>query len=115
MIFSTAVFLTLWGILTLLNLPLTQVHAGMVLYFTTVTAVILVWVEGGTNPDPKRVVRRYMAALVLKMFLSVLLVAALLVLLPRHRAVPLALTFAVLYLAYLTFTTLRLMRRPAGT
>lgn len=60
--------------------------------------------------DPKGFVSRFMLGLLGKMLLSLLMVVALLILLPRERSIPLALTFAVLYLAYLAFSTLRLTR-----
>lgn len=55
--------------------------------------------------DPKGFMSRFMLALALKLVVSLVAVAAILLLKPRSEAVPLALTFAALYLIFLVFST----------
>ena len=61
--------------------------------------------------DPKGFVRRFMTAMVLKMFGCLIVVVCLVFLAPRAEAIPWILCFALLYLAFLAFSVARLMRR----
>ncbi len=91
------------------GLPLHLGHAAVLAYLGGLTLVLHLWQERAMITDPKGFVRRFMAGLTLKMFVSVVAVAVVLLTLPRGRAVPLALTFALLYLAFLGFSTGRLV------
>ena len=95
-------------------IPTSGLFWGMLAWFTVLTLVLHAWQEGGRGGDPKIFVRRFMAGLVIKMMLSLMALVVLLVVLPKERLVPAAITFVLLYLAFLGFSTARsvgLMRR----
>ena len=97
-------------------IPTSGLFWGMLAWFTTLTLVLHTWQEGGRGGDAKVFVHRFMAGLVIKMMLSLLALVVLLVVLPKDRLVPAAITFVLLYLAFLGFSTARsvgLMRRNA--
>jgi hypothetical protein len=97
-------------------IPTSGVFWDMLAWFTVLTVVLHAWQEGGRGGDPKIFVRRFMAGLVIKMMLSLVALVVLLVVLPKDRLVPAAITFVLLYLAFLGFSTARsvgLMRRNA--
>ncbi|MBV6405917.1 MAG: hypothetical protein IT228_02380 [Flavobacteriales bacterium] len=90
-------------------------YAAVLVYLGGITLLLHRWQERALVEDPKGFVRRFMTGLTLKMFVSIVAVAVVLLTLPRDRAVPLALAFALLYLAFLGFSTGRLVnlsRRP---
>lgn len=109
--FAAAAGAVLYGVLYALHLPFTWPYAAVLAYLTAITLVLLRWQENGLRTDPKGFVNRFMLGLVLKMMLSLALIVAVLFLLPRPTALPLALSFALLYLAFLSFSTVRLSAR----
>ncbi|HEX2617382.1 MAG TPA: hypothetical protein VHL57_07550 [Flavobacteriales bacterium] len=111
LLFAAVCAAATFGALTALHLPFTWHYAAVIIYLAGITLVLHLWQEGALITDPKGFVNRFMLGLVLKMLLSLVLIVAVLFLLPREIALPLALTFAVLYLAFLAFSTLRLMAR----
>jgi hypothetical protein len=97
-------------------IPVSGLFWSMLAWFFVLTLVLHAWQEGGRGGDPKVFVRRFMAGLVIKMMLSLMALVVLLVVLPKDRLVPAAITFVLLYLAFLGFSTARsvgLMRRNA--
>ncbi len=80
----------------------------ILLYFAGLTGLLHAWQEDGLISDPKGFVRRFMTALMGKMLLSLVALMVLLLFAPIAIRVPLALSFAVLYLGFLVFSTLRL-------
>ncbi len=108
LLFTAVVAVCTWLVLNMLGQPFTAAYAGILGYFTLITCALHLWQEQGMDNDPKGFVRRFMAGLVMKMFLSLMVIVLLVFLLPRNTALPLAVTFAVLYLAYLGFSTARL-------
>ena len=58
--------------------------------------------------DPKGFMRRFMGSLALKMLLSLGLLTVLLLRAPKEKLLVSGVAFAVLYLAYLAFSTVRL-------
>lgn len=104
---SAAVFLGL----RLSGHPFTW-HFGVLLgYFALVTLLLLLWQEPRAASDIKGFIRRFMGGLVLKLLGSLVLLFALVKLAPLELLRPLTITFALLYFAFLTFSTLRLTRR----
>jgi hypothetical protein len=101
----------LYGVLTALHIPFTWPFVAVLVYLAAITLVLHLWQEKALVTDPKGFVNRFMLGLVLKMLLSLVLIVAVLFLLPRDTALPLALAFAVLYLAFLAFSTVRLSAR----
>ncbi|MDX9750789.1 MAG: hypothetical protein RBT71_06880 [Flavobacteriales bacterium] len=102
-------------VLHLSGIPFRAVHAGAIAYLALVTLALHAWQEGALVSDPKGFVPRFMTGLVLKMLASILVLVVIVVVLPKEEAIPLALAFAVLYLAFLAFSTVRLsglVRRP---
>jgi len=93
-----------------LHLPPNPVFLGLPLYFAVLTFLLHRWQEKALAGDPKGFVQRFMTALVVKMFASVAVLVALLLTAPDAFITPMALGFAVLYLAYVVFSTVRLMR-----
>lgn len=100
-----------FGVLTTLHLPFTWHYGAVIAYLTGITLLLHLWQERGLITDPKGFVNRFMLGLVLKMLVSLMLIVAVVLLLPRELALPLALAFAMLYLAFLGFSTVRLMGR----
>ncbi|HMQ75106.1 MAG TPA: hypothetical protein PKE21_01910 [Flavobacteriales bacterium] len=99
----TALFVRLAG------LSLHWGYGAVLIHLGGVTLLLHLWQERAMVNDPKGFVRRFMAGLMLKMFVSIVAVAVVLLTLPRAQAVPLALAFALLYLAFLGFSTGRLV------
>lgn len=93
-----------------LRLPWDPVFLGMPLYFAVLTFLLHRWQEKALAGDPKGFVQRFMTALVVKMFASVAVLVLLLLTTAERFITPMALGFAVLYLAYVVFSTIRLMR-----
>jgi len=80
----------------------------VLLFLFLLTALLLIRQEGNLSADPRRFTSGFMAGLAIKLLAGAAAVAAILSLLPRDAAVRLTLTFAVLYLAFLAFSTMRL-------
>ena len=117
LLFTTACGACTALVLRLAGLPWHWGYAAALAYLSAVTLLLHLWQERAMVTDPKGFVRRFMAGLTLKMFVSIVAVAVVLLTHPRAEAVPLALAFALLYLAFLGFSTGRLVnlsrRRPA--
>lgn len=120
LLFTAACAVCTWLALHFFNVPFQAAHAGVIAYLTVATLALHAWQEGALESDPKGFVHRFMTGLVLKMFASLALLVALVFLLPREEAIPLAVAFALLYLAYLAFSTVRLsgllrrLPKPSG-
>lgn len=111
LLFSGACAVALWAGLQLFGIAPAPVHFAPLIYLALVSYASLYWQERALLTDPKGFVRRFMTGLVGKMLLSMMVLLVLVLLLPRADAVPLALAFGVLYLAYLAFTSVRLTGR----
>ncbi len=109
-IFTVCCAVVLGAILALARSPLTIHYLAVILYFALITFGLHAWQEHAFAVDPKGFVRRFMAALMGKMFLSVVVLVLLLFTVPHGIVIPLSLSFAVLYLAFLIFSTARLMK-----
>ncbi|MBK7085615.1 MAG: hypothetical protein IPH53_13520 [Flavobacteriales bacterium] len=104
-----------WYTLRLLSVVLTWPFAVMLVWFATVTLALLLWQERAVGADLRPFMRRFMAGLVIKLLGSLVLLFVLMRLVPTESAKPMAVSFALLYLAYLSFGTARLvgsMRQP---
>ncbi|HQW41208.1 MAG TPA: hypothetical protein PK149_08590 [Flavobacteriales bacterium] len=95
------------GVLLLISSPITLHYPVVLLYFAGITGVLHAWQEKGALIDPKIAVRRFMAALAIKLFLSMTVLMVLLLTAPKEIRLPLGLAFAFLYLSFLVFSTLR--------
>ncbi|MBK8340155.1 MAG: hypothetical protein IPK99_09300 [Flavobacteriales bacterium] len=80
-------------------------------WFAAVTLVLLLWQERALGPDLRPFMRRFMAGLVIKLLGSLVLLFLLLWIAPAESTKPMAVSFALLYLAYLGFGTARLVGR----
>ncbi len=109
--FSVAAGAATYGVYLLGHWPFGMPQLAMVAFLAVLTGCLLVWQENGLTADPKGFMFRFMIGLVLKLISALVAVVAILLLLPRSRAIPLALTFAALYLAFLAFSTVRLSAR----
>jgi len=110
-LFGIAVGAATYAVFRLAHWPFGLSHVAVLFFWTLLSAALQVWQEEGLITDPKGFMLRFMSGLVIKLLVALAAVAAILALLPRERAVPLALLFAVLYLAFLAFSTLRLSSR----
>jgi hypothetical protein len=110
-VFSLAVAAGTYGVYLLAHWPFGVEQLAMIGFLAIVTGVLYIWQEQALAKDPKGFLFRFMIGLVLKLVAALVVVAGLLLLLPRARAVPLSLTFAVLYLLFLVFSTVRLSTR----
>ncbi|MCI1751813.1 MAG: hypothetical protein LKM36_02795 [Flavobacteriales bacterium] len=109
--FTLAVGAALYAVCMLVHWPFGAAQVAMLAFLAALTAVLHLWQENGLIEDPKGFMFRFMLGLIIKLGSSLVAIAAILLLLPRERALPLALTFAVLYLAFLAFSTVRLSAR----
>jgi len=80
------------------------------LFFGGLTLLIHLWQEHNFKTDPKGFVRRFMLGLILKMFVSLFVVVAMLMLLKDSDRILTVLIFGFLYLAFLGFSTVRLVK-----
>lgn len=110
-LFSLAVAAALYAVHRLAHWPFGTAQLAMVAFLAVITAVLLVWQENALSSAPRGFMTRFMLGLTMKLICALAVVAGLLVLLPRERALPLALTFAALYLLFLFFSTARLSTR----
>ena len=116
-VFAAICLVVTWLVLFALGIAFTALHGTFVAWFGLMTIGLHAWQEHAMARDPKGFVRRFMAALMLKMVLSLALLALVLITVPGTDAVPAALVFALIYLAFLTFSTVRLTklsRKPSG-
>ena len=109
LLFAAVCAAATWFGLRLLGLPFHWAYAAVITYLAGLTLVLHIWQERSMHTDPKGFVRRFMTGLVLKMLVSLFLLLGLVFLVPRDLALPLALSFALLYLAFLGFSTARLV------
>ena len=109
LLFAAVCAAATWFGLRLLGLPFHWAYGLVVGYLATFTLVLHIWQERSMHTDPKGFVRRFMTGLVMKMLVSLFLLLAIVFLVPRDLALPLALCFAFLYLAFLGFSTARLV------
>lgn len=109
--FALAVGAALYAVCFLGHLPFGAPQVAMVAFLAVLTGVLHLWQENGLVEDPRGFMFRFMLGLIVKFVMALVVIAAILLLLPRERALPLALTFAALYLAFLTFSTIRLSAR----
>jgi len=107
LLFAAACAAATWGVLAFLDQPMTRTHGGILVYFTMVTLALHAWQERGLADGSKGFAPRFMTGLVLKMGASLVLLVLLLLRVPRVEAAPTAVVFAALYLAFLSFSTMR--------
>lgn len=91
-----------------LRLALEPLHGIMLGWFAMITIGLHLWQEHALANDPKGFVRRFMAGLMLKMLLSLAVLVVLLIRAPKETVMPAGIAFALLYLAFLAFSTVRL-------
>ena len=109
LLFSAASAVVVWMVLYAMGIAFTALHGMFVAWFALVTIGLHMWQERGLSTDPKGFVRRFMAGLMIKMLVSLVLLVLVLLRSPRAEVVVSALVFATLYLAFLAFSTTRLM------
>ncbi|MBL7953278.1 MAG: hypothetical protein JNM62_16345 [Flavobacteriales bacterium] len=109
-VFTLACAAVLFVILRAVKAPITTHYLFALVYFAAITFFLHRWQENNFATDPKGFVRRFMTGLVLKMFASIAVLVVCMLLVSAELLVPFTLSFAVLYLAYLVFSTARLMR-----
>lgn len=108
-LFTLAMAIVAYGALRLLHVPFSWPYGLALAYFTLITLGLHAWQESGFRQTPQGFMQRFMAGLVMKMLGSVAVLVLLLLIVPRADAMPLGVVFAALYLAYLAFSTLRLL------
>ncbi len=108
LLFAAACAVVLWLVLFAVGVAFAPLHGMFIAWFTLLTIGLHLWQERGLASDPKGFVRRFMAGLMIKMVLSLGLLVVI-ILRTSQQAVATALVFAVLYLAFLAFSTARLM------
>ena len=83
-------------------------HAIIATWFFGVSLLLHNWQERDLSADLKRFMRRFMTGLVLKLLASLALLAAMLFILDHDRK-PFMIVFVLWYLAFLGFSTARLV------
>ena len=116
LIFSVFLAALIFLGVVLLGNPWHGVYLFPVVFFFLLTLVMHLWQERSFATDPKGFVRRFMLGLVLKMFISLIVVVGMLMLMKGEHRILAVLIFAGTYLAFLAFSTIRLvnMSRHAG-
>lgn len=84
-------------------------HAAIATWFCLVSLVLHLWQERELALDIKRFMRRFMAGLVLKLLASLVLAATLMMVVQQDRKA-LMVMFVLWYMAFLGFSTARLVR-----
>lgn len=84
------------------------VHLAIIGGWTLLSAALQAWQEASLTAGPKGFMPRFATGLAVKLLVAVAAIAALLFLRPRAEALPMALLFIGLYLAFLAFSTIRL-------
>lgn len=110
-LFTLAMGAATYAVYALAKWPFGMPQLGVLLFLGGLTMLLLSWQERAMAKDPRGFMLRFMTGLVLKLIAGLFAVAAILFLLPRAEGVRLALTFALLYLAFLAFSTMRLTLR----
>jgi len=113
-LFGVVCFVALWATLAALHITMLALHQAVVLFFTVLTLLLHGWVHAAASADSRMMVRRFMASMVVKMMVSLLVLMVLLLTRPKDQVLTLALVFMGCYLAFLVFSTvtsLRLIRR----
>lgn len=110
-IYSVAIGALAYGACQLAGWPFGKAQVAVLAFLAVLTGALMLWQEQAMDKDPKGFMFRYMLGLVVKLFTALVVVAAMLMLLPRAQALPLALTLAIFYLAFLVFSTVRLSAR----
>ena len=114
LLFSAAAALATWFALHLSGRQFAWPHVVMLAYFAAISLVLHAWQERSAG-EARVFMRRFMTGLVVKLLLSLVLLVVLLVVLPADMVKPLTVVFVLLYLAFLAFSTVRLVmliRRP---
>lgn len=111
LLFTLAAGAATYAVYTLAQWPFGVAEAGSLLFLGALSGLLLAWQENALVSDPGGFMNRFMLGLMVKLMGSLFAVAIILYLLPRSKGVLLGLTFAVLYLAFLAFTTVRLSNR----
>lgn len=110
-LFTLAMGAAMYAVYKLAKWPLGWPQVGVLLFLGGLTMLLLAWQERAMARDPRGFMLRFMTGLVIKLIAGLFAVAAILFLLPRTEGVRLALTFSLLYLAFLAFSTMRLTLR----
>lgn len=108
LLFTAAMAVLMWFAFFGLRIAPEPLHGFMLAWFAMITVVLHLWQEHAMAADPKGFVRRFMAGLMLKMLLSLSVLVVLLLRAPADTVMPSGIAFALLYLAFLTFSTMRL-------
>lgn len=107
-LFSAAVALATWFTLYLSGRSFGWPYVVMLVYFASISLVLHAWQEQSAG-DAKVFMRRFMTGLVVKLMLSLVLLVVLVVVLPTDAVKPITVVFVLLYLAFLGFSTARLV------
>ncbi len=107
-LFTLACSLVVWLAFWFTGNTMGQAVWGMISYFMLFSMALHAWQEHALRTDPKGFTTRYLAGLSIKMLVSLMVLVILLLLLPQGSKLPVVLTFILLYLAYLGFSTARM-------
>ncbi|MBK6776452.1 MAG: hypothetical protein IPG74_11660 [Flavobacteriales bacterium] len=108
LLFSAAVALATWFALYLSERPFGWPYVVMLGYFAVISLLLHAWQEKSAG-EVKVFMRRFMTGLVVKLMLSVVVLVVLLVTAPDGYRKPMSIAFVLLYLAFLGFSTGRLV------
>jgi hypothetical protein len=116
-LFTLACAFTVWLAFMYAGIRMGQMEWGILSYYMLITLFLHAWQERAMLHDPGGFVRRYVAGLGLKMLASFMVLVLLLLRISGERVLPVVLTFILLYLAYLAFSTARMtmvLKRNSG-
>lgn len=108
LLFSAACCAVTALVLHLVGQPFTWPFAVVLAWFTLITLILLTWQERSLGDDVRPFIRRFMGGLVLKLLISLLVLAILVKAVDTTPLRALAGTFVLLYFAFLVFSTIRL-------
>ena len=106
-LFSALCAVATWFVLQFVSLPFQWQHVVMLAYFAGMSLLLHIWQERAVT-EPRTFVRRFMAGLVIKLLLSIIVMMILVLALGVDKSSTIV-AFVLLYLAYLGFSTGRLV------
>lgn len=111
LLFSAVCVAATWGALAITGHTFSWPFAVILAWFAGISLVLLSWQERAWGPNVQPFIRRFMGGLVIKLLVSLALLFILINAVPAGTATPLAAAFALLYLAFLGFSTAWLVAR----
>jgi len=103
-----------WLIFNAIDRPFIWPYAVALGWFTIISLILLTWQDRSQGPNIQPFIRRFMGGMLIKLLVSLILLFVLVKSVSKEIVSPMASTFLLLYLAYLGFSTVWLVKRIRG-